>query len=140
MAKKSNNSLADFDFLDDIAKEFPETPKEDKKEKGRVEQKSENTKKDRKPTTSKKPEKLIEPIVKQGRPSGYFVQQFHEELKVGSKNIAIYEPIHEELKDLVYFIDKIHLKEGKDRVSLLGVTVKALMIGIEEMRKEYGIS
>lgn len=85
---------------------------------------------------------MKEPIVqlKQGRPSGYFVQQFSEDIKQsGVKNITIYESIHEQLHDLVYHISKAHLKEGKDRVTMLGVSVKALMIGIESLKKEYKI-
>jgi hypothetical protein len=137
MAKKNTDSLTGFDFLDDIEKEFNPTspnsaPKEEtgskEKNKTSIESLSSTN-----PTSTNT-------IVKQGRPSGYFVQQFHEELRMsGVKNITIYEKVHEQLHDLVYHISKAHTKEGKDRVTMLGVSVKALLIGIEELKKTYQI-
>jgi hypothetical protein len=138
MAKKNTDSLSSFDFLDDIEKEFNPTQQElaiQPKKQGRVvAQDSTNSQ------LSEKEEKAPQLVTKQGRPSGYFVQQFPEELRQsGVKNITIYEKVHEELHDLVYHISKAHTKEGKDRVSMLGVSVKALLIGIAELKKTYGI-
>jgi hypothetical protein len=144
MAKKNNDSLSNFDYLDDIEKEFSqeeEIKTESKKEINRVGEKKENKPVDKKKNDSYQ-EKQIEQstVLKQGRPSGYFVQQFPDKIKQGGvKNITIYETIHEQLHDLVYHISKKHVKDGKDRVSMLGVSVKALMIGMEQLKKEYGI-
>jgi hypothetical protein len=139
MAKKNTDSLSSFDFLDDIDKEFastvsPEIVEKIEKESGVVakepQQPAQHIKEVPPPTT----------MTKQGRPSGYFVQQFPEELRQsGVKNITIYEKVHEQLHDLVYHISKAHTKEGKDRVTMLGVSVKALLIGIEELKKTYKI-
>lgn len=143
MAKKNNDSLSNFDYLDDIEKEF--TQKETSVVSTPIDEKRVGEAAVEKPTKkiAEKPNPVViesQPISKQGRPSGYFVQQFPDELKQGGvKNITIYEPIHEQLHDLVYLISKEHTKIGKDRVTMLGVSVKALMIGIEQLKKEYGI-
>jgi hypothetical protein len=138
MAKKNTDSLSSFDFLDDIEKEF--TPASQEAVIEAEEQTKEEINKSIKLIPAVKEELLQQTITKQGRPSGYFVQQFPEELRQsGVKNITIYEKVHEQLHDLVYHISKAHTKEGKDRVTMLGVSVKALLIGIEELKKTYNI-
>lgn len=123
MAKKGKDSLADFNFLDDIDKEFSST--EEVKENKEVQK-----------AAKKKEEPLAEerPVKQRGRSRGLF-EEDKEWDNDETKPTIILGSLHEELTDMLYFVNKERRKKGEDKVTMLGLTTRLIKLGIKEMDK-----
>jgi len=122
MAKKGKDSLADFNFLDDIDKEFSS---EDDKE----------TKIAKKPVKKVKVKVEEKPVPKQrGRSRGLF-EEDKEWDNDETKPTIILGSLHEELTDMLYFVNKERRKKGEDKVTMLGLTTRLIKLGMKEMEK-----
>jgi hypothetical protein len=124
MAKKGKDSLADFNFLDDIDKEF--SSEEDKKKETKAVKKTEKKK-------EVKPEE--KPVPKQrGRSRGLF-EEDKEWDNDETKPTIILGSLHEELTDMLYFVNKERRKKGEDKVTMLGLTTRLIKLGMKEIGK-----